>query len=113
MDDGFEVKYSLNPFSNDSALDLDLDGLTNLEEYYLGTFPHYSDSDNDGYTDLEEIEAGTDPLDYYDTPDYPIRTITTDLSSMSGILIIALVVFSISIFILRIRINQKREGDLT
>ncbi|MFX1503085.1 MAG: OmpA family protein, partial [Promethearchaeota archaeon] len=41
----------------------DGDGLTNLEEYGLGTDPTVSDSDDDGLTDGEEVNLYvTDPL---------------------------------------------------
>ena len=35
MDDGWEITYGLNPLINDAQGDLDLDGLTNNEEYDL------------------------------------------------------------------------------
>jgi hypothetical protein len=40
MPDEWESKYGLDQFSNkDAATDLDGDGLTNLEEFKLGTDP--------------------------------------------------------------------------
>jgi len=40
MSDGFEITYSLEPLSSsDAALDSDNDGLSNLDEFYLGTDP--------------------------------------------------------------------------
>ncbi|HEX3747013.1 MAG TPA: IPT/TIG domain-containing protein [Bryobacteraceae bacterium] len=72
--------------------DPDHDGLTNLEEFCLGTDPRKTDtdgddvpdgeevlrgtnplsidSDGDGYSDWEEILAGTDPLDPNSHPSY-------------------------------------------
>jgi hypothetical protein len=41
--------------------DSDTDGLTNAEEFVLGTDPNNADSDDDGLTDAEEIAAGTNP----------------------------------------------------
>jgi hypothetical protein len=41
---------------------LDADGLSNLEEYELGTLLDNSDSDGDGMGDAVEIELGTSPL---------------------------------------------------
>lgn len=39
------------------------DGLSNLSEYFLGTYPYHTDSDDDGLDDGEEINVyGTDPL---------------------------------------------------
>ncbi len=39
MPDEWEKKYSLDPFSDDSGLDPDTDGFTNLEEFQGGTDP--------------------------------------------------------------------------
>jgi len=38
-----------------------MDGLTNLQEYYLGTDPWDSDSDKDGMSDGWEAQFGFDP----------------------------------------------------
>ena len=46
----------------DAALDFDLDGLTNLEEFALGTSIFNPDTDGDGLTDLEEGTLGSNPL---------------------------------------------------
>jgi hypothetical protein len=73
--------------------DPDHDGLTNLEEFCLGTDPRKADTDGDGipdgeevlrgtnplsidtdgdgYSDWEEIQVGTDPLDRNSHPSYP------------------------------------------
>ena len=48
--------------------DLDSDGLTNLEEYILGTNPNDSDSDNDGASDGVEVDNGNNPLNPTDNP---------------------------------------------
>ncbi len=42
--------------------DPDSDGLTNVEEFVLGTDVNGSDTDGDGVSDGDEYEAGTDPL---------------------------------------------------
>jgi hypothetical protein len=42
--------------------DFDGDGLTNQEEYELGTDFRKADTDGDGYSDYEEVKAGYDPL---------------------------------------------------
>jgi len=69
MPDGWEVHHGLNPTVNDAALDPDGDGLTNLQEYPLGTDPQDNDSDNDGLTDGAEVNTfhtqptnGRDPV---------------------------------------------------
>lgn len=64
MPDWFELKYGLNSTIDDSALDLDLDGLTNLEEYLLGTNPALADTDGDGINDATEINVyGTSAIE--------------------------------------------------
>ena len=75
MDDDYlpsawETQYGLNPADNgitdarDGQYgDWDNDGLTNFEEYQLGTDPTNADSDGDTLTDKEERDYyGTDPL---------------------------------------------------
>jgi pseudolysin len=63
MPDAWEIANGLNPASDDSALDFDSDGLTNLEEYILGTEPDLSDSDGDSLSDGDEVNThATDPL---------------------------------------------------
>jgi len=65
MPDGWEQQYAptLNPLVPDSGNDPDGDGLTNLQEYGLGTDPTDPDTDGDGLTDYEEaIVYGTNPL---------------------------------------------------
>lgn len=42
-------------------IDRDLDGISDAEEYIIGTNPHSADSDWDGYSDLEEISSKLDP----------------------------------------------------
>ena len=39
MPDGWEVQYGLNPLEDEASEDLDDDGLTNLQEFCLGTDP--------------------------------------------------------------------------
>jgi hypothetical protein len=52
--DDWEIRYGLNPWANDANLDSDGDGLTNLEEYELGTDPFNPDTDGDGILDGDE-----------------------------------------------------------
>ena len=61
--DEWEANFCLNPLVDDSGGDMDGDGLSNVEEYTLGTYPNWGDTDHDGLTDYEEaITYGTDPL---------------------------------------------------
>lgn len=55
MEDFFEERYGLNHLdSNDANQDADNDGLTNLEEFTLGTDPTKSDTDGDGVPDVAD-----------------------------------------------------------
>ncbi|YCM46570.1 LamG domain-containing protein [Verrucomicrobiaceae bacterium 227] len=62
MPDVYEEQFAfLNPNdASDAALDEDLDTLTNLKEFELGTNPGKADTDDDGLDDQEEII--TNPL---------------------------------------------------
>ncbi len=54
----------------DSHLDPDMDGLTSLEEFFLGTNPCDPDTDGNGYTDGDEVSMGSDPLDPQSIPQW-------------------------------------------
>jgi len=45
------------------AVDLDHDGLSDIQESALGTDPNLADTDGDGFDDANEAAAGTNPLD--------------------------------------------------
>ncbi len=55
MPDDWELAYGFAPTVDDSLLDGDGDGLTNLEEYQRGTDPNNPDSDGDGILDGDEV----------------------------------------------------------
>ena len=64
MPNWFETQHAGLDRENpaDAALDLDGDGLTNLEEFRNGTDPHNPDTDGDGFSDGDEVHARhTDP----------------------------------------------------
>lgn len=60
--DDFEVAHGFDPLGTDeSALDADVDGLSNLEEQTLGLNPTAFDNDGDGLGDGFELAHGFDP----------------------------------------------------
>ncbi len=65
--DWWELKNQFDPFnSSDSALDVDNDQLTNLQEYENATMPRNAYSDFDVMPDGYELAHGLDPLDSSD-----------------------------------------------
>ena len=71
MPSSYETANGLDPSTDDSAGDLDGDGLSNLAEYQAGTAANNADSDGDGLPDGYEAANGLDPLadDGGDDPD--------------------------------------------
>ncbi len=68
LPDWWEIVNALNPnWAGDALLDLDGDGLNNLQEFALGTRARLADSDGDGLTDGEEVAMGKNPLDPNDS----------------------------------------------
>ena len=63
MADLWEDQNGLDSSLDDSASDLDGDGLTNEEEFLAGSSPSVLDSDEDGVEDADEVDDGTDPAD--------------------------------------------------
>lgn len=62
MSDGFEINYGFNNSINDSFLDNDDDGLTNLLEFQYNCNPFLPDTDGDGIIDgIEVFDYNTDP----------------------------------------------------
>lgn len=53
---------------SDEDGDADGDGLTNIQEFNLGTNPNLVDTDGDGFSDFKEFKADTDPLNEFDFP---------------------------------------------
>lgn len=61
--DDYELAHGMNPNNPvDAQEDPDRDGLTNLQEYLLGTDPRNADTDGDGLKDGDEVARGTNPL---------------------------------------------------
>ena len=62
MLDFYEIDNLLNPFEDDTLIDKDNDGLTNIEEFNLNTSANNPDSDNDGMFDGWEIDNNLNPF---------------------------------------------------
>jgi len=71
LPDIFEQNNGLDPLdASDAALDKDMDGLSNLDEYSLGTDVSNPDTDGDGFSDGDEVMRGTNPNDPTSFPKY-------------------------------------------
>ena len=90
LPDAWEIQYGLNIADNGAINisqegeygDYDADGLTNLEEYLLGTDPTMVDSDGDGISDLDENRVyHTDPTISDATPESIVDTIDLQTES--------------------------------
>lgn len=67
LPNAWEVQYGLDPYTaQDPDIDTDSDGLTDYEEYYLGTSPIDTDTDGDGYDDATDAFP-TDSTEWRDT----------------------------------------------
>ena len=68
IDDSWEELYGLDPLDstgiNGADADLDGDGLTNLEEFYVGTDPNMVDTDGDSVSDALEDADGDNLLNH-------------------------------------------------
>jgi DNA-binding transcriptional ArsR family regulator len=67
LPDYWEEQYFGNSTNYGASDDPDMDDLTNLEEYQIGTNPTMVDTDMDGMPDWWEVQYGLDPLDYTDS----------------------------------------------
>ncbi len=74
MPNDFEDLFGLNKFFNDANLDLDNDGLTNIQEFNLGTLVNNPDTDGDGIID----GLDGDPLHPEESPPTVVITSPTD-----------------------------------
>ena len=67
-----------------ATLDFDRDGLTNLQEYNVGTDPRVADTDGDGYLDGEEVSHHSDPNNRYSLPQAVITLSSGPSSTKEG-----------------------------
>ncbi|MCU7554448.1 FG-GAP-like repeat-containing protein [Alteromonas sp. ASW11-19] len=67
LPNAWETGYGFDPYyPHDPMSDIDGDGVTDIEEFYLGTSPREADSDGDGRSDGEDAFP-TDPTEWQDT----------------------------------------------
>ncbi len=63
MPDTYETAHGcLDAYLADAGTDPDLDGLSNINEFIVGTDPCFDDTDGDGLLDGPEARNGTNPL---------------------------------------------------
>jgi len=62
LEDDWELYYFGDLTSTDGSFDTDSDGLSDAEEFALGTSPIAKDTDADGFADILETSLQTDPL---------------------------------------------------
>ena len=75
MPDEWEYRWKIDHLDINDSDDHDGDGLTNIQEYYLGTDPTEEDTDADGYSDYDEVYcSGGDPLDSTVIPGSPCNS---------------------------------------
>ena len=67
MDDYYEWLYGLNSTIDDSQLDIENDGVINIEEYLHNANPLVNDTDLDGLSDFQEINIYYTAADSNDT----------------------------------------------
>jgi hypothetical protein len=63
LPDWWELLHNLDPTRNDAEQDIDLDGLSNFDEFGFGSNPRLVDTDSDGIDDFTEWMLATDPAD--------------------------------------------------
>ena len=81
--DSYERQNGMSPDGRDADKDLDGDGLTNRQEFLLGTRANLKDTDGDGINDGDEVKIyHTNPL-VKDTPP-PVLAKTAPLAQWSG-----------------------------
>ena len=82
--DGWEVNYGYDPLVSNGALDLDNDGLRNMDEFYIGTNPNNADTDGDLMSDGDEVYCNLNPLDNSDAFDDYDNDGLTNIEEVNG-----------------------------
>lgn len=97
----WEFTFGLNPLdSSDAQLDLDGDGLLNIDEFINNTDPTNTDTDGDGFSDFIEINSGSDPLDANSQPQGSPRVIP--ILSVGGIVLLIFSLIGVGVFFRKI-----------
>lgn len=82
LPDWWETTYGTGLTVPDASDDPDGDGLTNAQEYGLGTNPQSADTDQDGVNDDVEVSQGGNPVD--PSNHQPVAVISPDLEVLPG-----------------------------
>lgn len=102
--DGWEVKYGLDPLnSSDGHIDIDGDGLNNIDEFKYKTDPNNVDTDGDGLSDYDEISYGSDPL--LEDGDFDLISDSIDFIPKLNNWAIVIFIFYVISFTLKLRPN--------
>ena len=89
MPDEDEAANGTNPDdSSDADADSDSDGVTNGDEFSMGTNLNAADSDGDGFSDSDEIQQGFNPLDANSHPAPPAVPGTYQVTRSEGVAIV-------------------------
>jgi hypothetical protein len=109
LPDEWETSFGLDPDDGtDAKIDSDQDGLTNLEEWQVGTDPKNSDTDGDGINDGDEVSKGSDPNDPLSDPGVKPKGESEDLFNYLFLLIIGQ---AVAIVLLLILLARKRKPE--
>lgn len=85
LDDRWEIANFGDTTSQNGSTDADGDGLTNAEEYRIGSNPNSRDSDGDGVEDALEVAYNTDPVDDSSTPVIEAPIFTSAVSAFTTV----------------------------
>lgn len=109
MSDYEEYLAGTDPLVADADSDADGDGLTNKEEWDMGTDIFNPDTDSDGVSDFDEFHGGRNPL-RYDVP-MPLSELLT-----IGVVVVGSIIPALGVFLVNermfYRMRRKPRGVL-
>lgn len=85
MPDDYEDLFGLDKLVNDAATDLDSDGLSNINEFTLGTIPNNPDTDSDGLTDDVDLDPWIPSVDEFAGSGTALFTFPEDDPDLLGV----------------------------